>query len=183
MSPDNTKVLVRYSNRQIFRHSAVAKYSIWFLQAPNSEFKVANGEEIQICFFAPDGKRLVHIKNNNIYSTVIGDNMPELPEIITGDGIDGTIYNGIPDWVYEEEVLGGDAASWISADGQHLAFVKFDDTNVTNAVYELYGEGDQQYPEHVQLRYPKVREKQFYQPNITLTKFNYSLAQIIRLSH
>lgn len=61
-----------------------------------------------------------------------------------------------PIQVYEEEVLGTDAASWFSPDGKYLAFIRFDDTDVREAVYDLYGEKSQ-YPESVHLKYPKVR--------------------------
>jgi dipeptidyl-peptidase 4 len=66
------------------------------------------------------------------------------------------IYNGIPDWVYEEEVLSTDAATWFSPNGNHFAFAQFNDTKVKEAVYDVYG--DKQYPEEVHLRYPKVRQ-------------------------
>lgn len=106
---------------------------------------------MQTAFFSPVGNGLAYIQENNIYYT----NLPEIPTIVTSDGVPGVIYNGIPDWVYEEEVLGTDAASWFSPDGKFLAFVRFDDTEVSESVYDLYG--DLQYPQAVHLKYPKVR--------------------------
>jgi dipeptidyl-peptidase-4 len=153
-SADLTRILVRYSDRQIFRHSTVAKYSIIYPSTDRPEYKIAAAGEIQIAFFSPNGNGLSYIQDNNIY--YIDFETDELPKVITGDGVPGVIYNGIPDWVYEEEVLGTDAASWFSPNGKNLAFIRFDDREVREAVYDLYGEGDQQYPEEVHLRYPKV---------------------------
>lgn len=114
---------------------------------------------MQTAFFSPVGNGLAYIQNNNIYYRTL----PNLREVITSDGKPGEIYNGIPDWVYEEEVLGTDAASWFSPDGRYLAFIRFDDTEVREAVYDVYSKGNPeenlQYPEEVHLRYPKVRLK------------------------
>lgn len=111
----------------------------------------------QTAFFSPVGNGLAYIQKNNIYYRTL----PNLPTIVTSDGVEGVVYNGIPDWVYEEEVLGTDAASWFSPDGRYLAFIKFNDTQVREAVYELYSKGNPeetlQYPEEIYLRYPKVR--------------------------
>lgn len=78
----------------------------------------------------------------------------------------------IPDWVYEEEMLGTDAASWISPDDKYLAFIRFDDTNVKEAVYDLYGDGEQQYPEEVHLRYPKVGNEISFPSRKRLSVYN-----------
>jgi dipeptidyl-peptidase 4 len=153
-SPDLSKILVRYAQRQIFRHSTVSKFSIIFPGTNRPEFKIAEGREIQIAFFPPTGNGLAFIEENNIY--YLNLETLELPKVVAGDGIPGVIYNGIPDWVYEEEVLGTDAASWFSPNGQKLAYIRFDDRQVKEAVYEMYGEGDRQYPEEIHLRYPKV---------------------------
>lgn len=152
-SPDRSKILVRHSQRQIFRHSTVSKFSIINPNAPESaEYKVANGEEIQTAFIAPNSKVLGYVLDNNIY-TVDLDTLG-LPQVITSDGETDVIYNGVPDWVYEEEVLGTDAASWFSPNGEMLAYAKFNDSQVREAVYDVYGDG--QYPTEVHLRYPKV---------------------------
>lgn len=153
-SSDLSKILVRYAQRSIFRHSTVSKFSIIVPGSSDPEFKIAEGNEIQTAFFAPTGKGMAYIRDNNIF--YLNLEIMGISELITTDGEPGVIYNGIPDWVYEEEVLGTDAASWFSPNGEKLAYVRFDDGNVREAVYDLYGDGDRQYPEEVHLRYPKV---------------------------
>lgn len=155
LSSDLKKVLVRYASRQIFRHSTVAKFSIIRLDSLD-EYKVADGDEIQIAFFTPNGKGLAFIRENDISYLDIPDDAANYgaPVKITDDGVPGIEYNGIPDWVYEEEVLSTDAAVWISPSGKHLAYARFNDTMVREAVYDIYGNNT--YPEEVHLRYPKV---------------------------
>jgi dipeptidyl aminopeptidase len=62
------------------------------------------------------------------------------PIRITLDGSD-TVFNGVPDWVYEEEVFSGDKASWWSPDGRRIAFLKFDETKVMEYKFPIYNEG------------------------------------------
>lgn len=155
VSSDLEKVLVRYAPRQIFRHSTVSKFSIIRLNEKD-EKKVAEGNEIQIAFFTPNG--LAFIEDNNInYIDIPTTGDYSATQKITTDGVPGVVYNGIPDWVYEEEVLSTDAATWFSPNGNHFAFAQFNDENVKEAVYDIYG--DNQYPEEVHLRYPKVRQQ------------------------
>lgn len=79
---------------------------------------------------------------------------------ITKDGVIDTIYNGIPDWVYEEEILSSNKAMYFSPGGSRMAFVQFNDTEVEEFFYTNYGDPSDplahQYPEQVMLKYPKV---------------------------
>lgn len=157
VSSDLKKVLVRYAQRFIFRHSSVSRFSIIRLDSPDDEYKVAAGDEIQIAFFTPNGRGFAFIRENDIsYLDIPDTGSYQTPLKITNDGVPGVEYNGIPDWVYEEEVLSTDAAVWISPSGKHLAYARFNDTLVQEAVYDIYG--NDLYPQEVRLRYPKVRD-------------------------
>ncbi len=59
---------------------------------------------------------------------------------VTSDGRQDTVYNGIPDWVYEEEILGTHRALYSSPAGSNLAFARFDDLQVEEFYYTLYGD-------------------------------------------
>lgn len=155
LSPDRTQVLIRYDVRNIFRHSIVAKYAILTLNggAPTT---ISNGEEIQVCLWSPTGNSIAFVKNNDVYYI---NSATTVEKRLTFDGVPGVIYNGVPDWVYEEEVFGTDYALWFSPDSTKMAIVSFDDTNVEQFTYHIYGEPGSlanQYPEDVTLRYPKA---------------------------
>jgi dipeptidyl-peptidase-4 len=79
---------------------------------------------------------------------------------VTDDGSEAW-FNGIPDWVYEEEELEGRSAMWFSPDGKYLAFLSFDDTAVPEiTVPHYFGNSNnlyvQPYPREEKIRYPKA---------------------------
>ncbi|SJX65696.1 related to dipeptidyl aminopeptidase [Sporisorium reilianum f. sp. reilianum] len=79
---------------------------------------------------------------------------------VTQDGA-ATIFNAVPDWVYEEEVYGSDSVLWFSPGGSKLVFLRLDETDVP--VYEFpkynpdaYRAGmTTPYQSMVRMKYPK----------------------------
>ncbi|KAL7739498.1 hypothetical protein ACLKA6_003943 [Drosophila palustris] len=153
LSADNTKILVRHNLTEKFRHSYVAQYDVYDI-ATNTAIKIHKGEKLQYCGWSPLKDRLAYVYQNNVHI-----HFSENLEIaITEDGKDGIVYNGVPDWVYEEEVLSSGSALWWSPDGSKLAVGFFDDTKVETFKYFLYGDDStsySQYPHEENLKYPK----------------------------
>ncbi|XP_037960326.1 venom dipeptidyl peptidase 4 [Teleopsis dalmanni] len=169
LSPDNKKILVRYDVEEIFRHSLIAKYDVFDIETKNS-ININNGEKLQYCTWSPIKDRLSFVYDNNVY--IHFEENLETP--ITSEGKNGIIYNGIPDWVYEEEVLSSGSAMWWSSDGLKLAVGVFNDTNVQSFKYFLYGEAEDmeyQYPKEVDLKYPKPGTEN---PAVALRIFDFS---------
>ncbi len=73
---------------------------------------------------------------------------------ITTDGKENQIYNGITDWLYEEEVLETSNALYWSPDSRFLAFIRFDDSQVEEYSLPVYDELP--YSRMSSIRYPKV---------------------------
>lgn len=71
------------------------------------------------------------ISDNNIFLRM----SPSAPEDkrLTDTGVPGIIYNGVPDWLYQEEVLPKPEALWPSPDGSLLLYAAFNDSKVGNA--------------------------------------------------
>ncbi|KAH8375717.1 hypothetical protein KR093_002693, partial [Drosophila rubida] len=153
LSRDNSKILVRHNLTEKFRHSYVAQYDIYDI-ATSTAIKIHKGEKLQYCGWSPLKDRLAYVYQNNVHI-----HFNENLEIaVTEDGKDGIIYNGVPDWVYEEEVLSSGSALWWSPDGSKLAVGFFDDTSVQTFKYFLYGDDSSsyhQYPHEEELKYPK----------------------------
>lgn len=66
---------------------------------------------------------------------------------------------GIPDWLYEEEILSKDQAVWWSPSGSTFAYAGFDDSKVVNISFTWYGgfsEDVPQYPPLISIPYPKT---------------------------
>jgi dipeptidyl-peptidase-4 len=79
--------------------------------------------------FSPDGKRIAYTKNKDLYVFDLTSNK----EIrMTFDASD-KIYNGYSSWVYMEEILERSshyAAFWWSPDGNKIAYLRTDETDV-----------------------------------------------------
>ena len=82
---------------------------------------------------------MVYVFENNIYIKDI-TKLSEKDIQITNDGIIDTIYNGIPDWVYEEEILSTNKAMYFTKTGSRMAFAQFNDTEVEEFYYTKYGD-------------------------------------------
>jgi dipeptidyl-peptidase-4 len=163
VSPDHNYVLIRYNVSAVFRHSTTALYAIYDIQN-KQYYDIADKSHTQIAQWAPVGHGLVYVYLNNIYYL---EHPSGEAKAVTSDGDKGVIYNGVPDWVYEEEVLGTGSALWFSPDGKKIAFASFNDTLVDEFIYFTYGNpGDleDQYPTEVRIRYPKVGRKN---PDVT----------------
>lgn len=104
---------------------------------------------LNLCVWSPNAQHVFFVKDNDVY--FLRNLVDEIR--LTDDGIVGVIYNGVPDWVYEEEVFGTAGALWIAPNGQRLIIASFNDTEVREFRYTLYND---QYETEVALRYPKV---------------------------
>ncbi|ROT66610.1 hypothetical protein C7M84_015409 [Penaeus vannamei] len=99
--------------------------------------------------WAPTDDALAFVSHNDLYYTT----GPDLATMyrLTDTGQIGSIFNGIPDWVYEEEILSSNSALWFGPNGLRLAFATFNDSRVDTMNFPLYGRpGDLsfQYPIH-----------------------------------
>ena len=80
---------------------------------------------------------------------------------LTNTGKHPNTYNGVPDWVFEEEVFEDNKALWWSPEGTKLVWGFFNDTLLDSYVLPNYKAEDweddpTQYPEYTKVPYPKV---------------------------
>lgn len=71
-----------------------------------------------------------------------------------------TLFHGVPDWVYEEEVFSSDFTLWWSPDAQKVAYLSLDETAVDEYEFPIYNPDNHAsevhpYTEEVVMRYPK----------------------------
>ncbi|KAB0356652.1 hypothetical protein FD754_000808, partial [Muntiacus muntjak] len=93
----------------------------------------------------------IYIFENNIYY------QPDIKSSslrLTSSGKEGIIFNGIADWLYEEELLHSHIAHWWSPDGERLAFLMINDSLVPNMVIPRFTGA--LYPKGKQYPYPKA---------------------------
>ncbi|XP_022185374.2 venom dipeptidyl peptidase 4 [Nilaparvata lugens] len=156
VSSDKEWIALSHNCDQVYRHSSLCIYSVHELKS-GFQFDVAGGKKLQLLRWSPIGHSLVYVLENDLYYQHKPG--PLAADRLTTSGKAGVFYNGVADWVYEEEVLGTSRALWFSPEGTKLAYIAFDDSNVTEVHYPRYGEPGSmkwQYAEDVIIRYPKA---------------------------
>lgn len=154
---DPNILLLAYDKDQLNRHSFLARYKIYNIETnmvidvtvPDSFENVP----LQNAQLSPDSKKLAFVEKNNIYLLSFASTDKQSTQI-TSDGQENTIYNGIADWVYEEEVLHTTNAMHWSPASNYLAYIKFDDSQVEEFTILMYNE--EPYADKKTIRYPKV---------------------------
>ncbi|XP_048391079.1 dipeptidyl peptidase 4 isoform X2 [Stegostoma tigrinum] len=151
VSANGNYALLESNYSKLWRHSFTASYSIYDVKSRQFVANTTLPQQIQYIAWAPVGHTLVYVWNYNIYLKTD----PTSSSInITTNGKKNEIYNGIPDWIYEEEMLSSNNALWWSPNGIFFAYGEFNDTHVPLIEYSFYGDG--QYPETIQIPYPKA---------------------------
>uniref|UniRef100_A0A6Q2ZKY8 Dipeptidyl peptidase like 10 n=1 Tax=Esox lucius TaxID=8010 RepID=A0A6Q2ZKY8_ESOLU len=154
LSPDMKYVLFAYDVKQVYRHSYTASYivynihtrEVWELNPPEVQNAV-----LQHASWGVQGQQLIYIFENNIYyqSDVRSNSLR-----ITSSGEERVIFNGIADWLYEEEILHSHITHWWSPDGERLAFLMINDTLVPNMFLPQFTGST--YPKSQEYPYPKA---------------------------
>ncbi|XP_019959382.2 A-type potassium channel modulatory protein DPP6-like isoform X2 [Paralichthys olivaceus] len=157
VSPDMQHVLFAFDVKPIYQHSYVAKYIIYSLVT--QETWPLNPPEVheaalQFAGWGPRGQQLIFIFENNIYyKTTIESRALRL----VSTGQEGVVFNGLADWLYEEEILQTHIAHWWSPDGLRLAYMTINDSLVPKMEVPFFT--GMPYPANLEYHYPKAGEE------------------------
>ncbi|WP_411766522.1 S9 family peptidase [Winogradskyella sp. A3E31] len=149
-SADESKVLLTTNSKPIFRRSTLGEYYVYDI-ASKSVSKLSD-DFVQEPTFSPDASKIAYGYNNNLY---VKDLETQVVIQLTSDGKKNEIINGITDWVYEEEFSFVRAFDW-NADGDKIAFIRFDETEVPEFSMDVYG--SDLYQTQQVFKYPKAGE-------------------------
>uniref|UniRef100_A0A673Z7V2 Dipeptidyl peptidase like 10 n=1 Tax=Salmo trutta TaxID=8032 RepID=A0A673Z7V2_SALTR len=147
VSPDLNFVLLGYDVKQgLHNDVGFSTREVQELNPPEVSDSV-----LQFASWGVRDQQLVYVFENNIYYQT---DVKSSSWRLTSSGQEGVVFNGLADWLYEEEVLHSQVAHWWSPDGSRLAYLNLNDTLVPNMLLPrftgaLYPRG-QLYP------YPKV---------------------------
>lgn len=161
---------------QQWRHLEFSLYWMWCpvsgevfpLQPPTENGdKTDELQKLHFVNFSPSGDLVLFGHNHDLFLYDIGTYKTT---VITSTGTPA-IFNGKPDWVYEEEVYAHDHFAWWSPDLLTLAFAVINDTQVEDYKMEYYLKDDiamsyldkpppkvdgvNQYPVQTSIKYPK----------------------------
>src|SRR5699024_182861 len=147
---DESQILFATDRTPIFRRSSIGTYYVYDIRS--KEFRLVSANKIQEPTFSQDGSKLAYGFENNLF---IKDLKTGQTEQITSDGLKNKIINGITDWVYEEEFAFVRAFEW-NIQGDKLAYIKFDESEVPEFSMDIYGHD--LYPFQDTFKYPKAGE-------------------------
>lgn len=150
LSADHRYVAFMSNYSKLWRHSFTASYSLYDLETKKFLEATNIPHEVQYFAWAPEGNKLAYVWKNNVY---VKTSPTSAPQQVTFNGQENKIFNGIPDWVYEEEMFSSSQGLWWSPGGKHVAYIESNDTMVHNIEYSWYGSN--QYPTTVSIPYPK----------------------------
>ena len=146
------------NEQKLFRHSFFADYYLVDTQKGNARTRISD-VPIRDAVMSPNGKYIVYAKaDNNLYIYKV-DFKTEVA--ITTD-TNTEIFNGISDWLYEEE-FGTTGLFAFSPDSKQVAYIRLDETEVPTFSWQTYLQEDENqvsdngpYPQLHSLRYPKA---------------------------
>ena len=150
LSADESKALLSTKLRSIYRRSSLGVYYVYDLET--KELVQVAEEAIQEPTFSPDASKVAYGRDNNIY---IKDLSSGSTTQVTTDGAKNKVINGITDWVYEEEFAFVRAFDW-NADGDKIAYIRFDESEVPEFSMDVFG--NELYPSKDTFKYPKAGE-------------------------
>ena len=155
---------LEYENKQpLFRHSFYADYYLVDIQKGDARTRISDAP-VRDAVMSPNGKYVVYAKeDNNLYIYKVDFKT----EVAITTNVNMEVFNGISDWLYEEE-FGVTGLFAFSPDSKQVAFVRLDETEVPTFWWQTYlgerreakGEDEEGllYPELHSLRYPKAGE-------------------------
>ncbi|XP_076004944.1 dipeptidyl peptidase 4-like isoform X2 [Genypterus blacodes] len=150
LSADRKYVAFMSNYTKVWRHSFTASYQLYDLENVAHLDKSDIPHETQYFAWAPQGNRMAFVWGNNVY---IKSSPTSPTQQVTTNGKENVIFNGVPDWVYEEEMFSTSQGLWWSPGGKRLAYMESNDTDVHSIEYSWYGKD--QYPRTVVIPYPK----------------------------
>jgi dipeptidyl-peptidase-4 len=151
-SKNEDKILFATEVEFIYRRTTKGFYYIFDIKE-NRVKHVSDKTQGKISFatFSDGGEKVAFVRNLNLFYLEIKTGKETQ---ITFDGEENRILNGLPDWVYEEELNVSKTFTW-SPNGKYLAYMRFDESNVKEFSMTMWGD---LYPGEYRYKYPKAGE-------------------------
>ena len=158
-SPNEGRMLVYTNVKRRYRRTFTADYYVFDIKRNELQALSDKGPQ-EVPLFSPDSRYIAFARENNLFMKKLDY---DTETQMTQDGQVGSIINGTPDWVYEEEFVKTRYFEW-SPDSKLLAFVRFDESKVPQYSYIQYKDNSTDKenlslcPSIVQFKYPKAGE-------------------------
>ncbi|KAL0569963.1 Dipeptidyl peptidase 4 [Marasmius crinis-equi] len=163
LSPDMKYILIKTGYLKQWRWSSYGNYYIHNIEAKTS-FPITtptNPPTTAYATWSNTGESVAFVQDNDLYVLMQADPTTQPIRITTTPAASkSTLFNGVPDWVYEEEVFSAPSALWFSPTSNKLAFLRFNESAVDEFVFPIYNPSEDSYrvnpyTSEVRMRYPK----------------------------
>ncbi|XP_043862780.1 uncharacterized protein LOC120457838 isoform X1 [Drosophila santomea] len=144
-SHDLKYVLFRHNVKKNFQKSFTAFYTIYDVKNDHHTPVKLKGSlkvqrtRLQYAAWLGNTTAIIFVVKNDIF--IRQSPLAEDDIRITSSGYENQIYNGVPDWLYQEEIFESPEAIWPSSDGTHFMYALFNDTNVGMMTYPWLSSG------------------------------------------
>ncbi len=145
---DSRHIVFQTNFRPIYRNSGLADF---YLYALATEELRLGARDARTADLSPDGTRLGFERGGNLFVVDLATGAERPLTDVDGD----SIFNGVFDWVYEEEFGFAQAWKW-SPDGRRIAYWQTDERGVP--VIQLT-DWEEQHPDWFRINYPKVGDE------------------------
>ncbi|KAF5354550.1 hypothetical protein D9758_011204 [Tetrapyrgos nigripes] len=160
LSPDMKYILIKADHKKQWRWSSFGNYYVHDIAEKTTHPIIPPSHPPTTAYatWSPTGESIAYVTENDLY--ILTSPYPSASPIrITSSG-NASLFHGVPDWVYEEEVFSADYALWWSPDSQKLAFLRFDETDVDEFSFPIYNPTEDNYAvvpytSEVTMKYPK----------------------------
>ncbi|KAG8746072.1 hypothetical protein FRC10_006175 [Ceratobasidium sp. 414] len=161
LSADASHILLKTDYLKQYRHSSFGNFYLHRL-SDGTTFPLvppSNPPRVALATWSPTGRSIAWVMSNDIY--VVQDPAPDASPLRLTHSGNATLFHGVPDWVYEEEVLSSASALWWSPTSSHIAYLSLDETKVptyTVPVYNPTSNASSVIPyggDSIVIRYPK----------------------------
>ncbi|CAG0882323.1 unnamed protein product [Cyprideis torosa] len=187
ISADRKFILILHDSVKTHRYSFLSTYAVFDIaqkelleQVVEAQLEAEDNStstkekkqmKLQLGIWGPKGNSLAFVYKNNIYFKESA--LSKTCRQLTTSGIEGIVFNGAPDWIYEEEILASDQAMKFSPSGNLLLFATFNDSEVDKMIIPSYFSKENSFDDTpvTTIRYPKPGR-----PNPTVTM---SIADVV----
>ncbi|KAF6215218.1 hypothetical protein GE061_009970 [Apolygus lucorum] len=163
-SADLKYVLLRHNIKRVFKNTFLAHHTIYDVKNDHhipirlrGVPKVHQSKLRAARWCGNTNTIIVVAEDNNIY--LLPSPTEQSTDIrLTDSGQDGLVYHGIPDWLYQEDIVEGEEKEsfWCSLDGSMLLYASYNDTDVRNFRYPTLDTPNtgQEFPHSSSIPYP-----------------------------
>ncbi|RDB18477.1 putative dipeptidyl-aminopeptidase B [Hypsizygus marmoreus] len=160
ISPDMKYILLKTGYRKQWRWSTFGNYYVHNIEEKSTHPIIPPTDPSRTAYatWSPNGQSIAYVTDNDLY--ILTSPSPSAVAIQVTTSGNASLFHGVPDWVYEEEIFSGDSALWWSPDAKKLAFLVFDETAVDEFAFPIYNPTDDNdavipYTQDVVMKYPK----------------------------